>query len=72
LAVLVDFALENLQPTPQLKLFKLELLTPPTFLLVYGSLLLGFLAGWLGHMRHLKKLRRSPSTPEKPEAQPTQ
>lgn len=58
-AVLVDFTLENNLPTPVIKLFKFDLGTLPTFLLAYGCLALGLLAGWLGHMLRLRKKKRT-------------
>ena len=48
LIVLVDFALENGQPVPDLKLFKQELGTTSTFILAYISLAVGLLVGWSG------------------------
>jgi uncharacterized integral membrane protein len=45
--VLVDFAMENAQPVPAIQLFKFQLAVVPTFLVVYISLTLGLLIGWL-------------------------
>ena len=44
-AVLVDFAVENPQPPPDLKLFKFVLGQVPTYLLAYLCLALGLAVG---------------------------
>lgn len=68
-ALLVDFALENAGTGPHLKLIRFELGRLPIFLLVYGSLLIGFLGGWLAHALKARKQKQSAAlTPEKPEA----
>ncbi|MBM4275837.1 MAG: hypothetical protein FJ134_15455 [Deltaproteobacteria bacterium] len=78
LAILVGvFAWENNQPTPPLKLFGLDLMVFPTFIIVYSCLLIGFAAGWVAHALRIKKKKRqaaaaSVQTPEEPEPQKTQ
>lgn len=73
LAILVGvFAWENNQPAPPLKLFGLDLMVFPTFLIVYSCLLIGFAAGWVAHALKVKKKKRqgaaaSAQTPEEPE-----
>jgi cell division protein FtsX len=58
-ALLVDFAVENALPGPQLKLFRFELGNLSVFLLVYGSLAIGFLCGWLAHALKARKQKRA-------------
>ena len=58
LIVLVDFALENGQPVPDLKLFKQELGTTSTFILAYISLAVGLLVGWSAFGLRVRKKRR--------------
>jgi hypothetical protein len=68
-ALLVDFALENALSSPTLKLVKFDLGKLPVFLLVYGSLLTGFIGGWLGHVLKVKRRKRAANlTMEQPEA----
>ena len=57
-AVLLDFALENSQSSPMLKLFKFPLTELPTFLLVYLSLAVGLVIGWFAHAVRLRRKRR--------------
>lgn len=56
--VLIDFAVENGQPVPEIKLFKFQLAVIPTYLLVYISLALGLLIGWLAHGLRIRRKRR--------------
>ncbi len=56
--VLGDFAYENLQALPVIHLFKFELGTLPVFALVYISVVVGILIGWLGHFRRTRRKRR--------------
>jgi len=56
--VLADFAVENAQPLPVLKLFKFELGQLPTFLLAYISLAVGLVIGWVGHVLRIRRKRR--------------
>ena len=44
--VLADFAFENAQPAPAIKLFKFQLGELPSFLLTYLSLAVGVVIGW--------------------------
>jgi uncharacterized integral membrane protein len=44
--VLIDFAVENGQPVPELKLFKQQFAVIPTYLFAYISLVLGLVVGW--------------------------
>lgn len=54
-ALLLDFAVENALPSPSLKLIKFDLGKLPIFVIVYGSLGIGFLGGWLGHVLRAKR-----------------
>ncbi|MFZ5449413.1 MAG: hypothetical protein ACOZFS_12320 [Thermodesulfobacteriota bacterium] len=56
--VLVDFAVENAQPVPELKLFKLPLAVIPTYLLAYISLALGLVIGWTAYALRIRRKRR--------------
>jgi len=56
--VLVDFAVENAQPALVIKLFKFQLGELPQFLLVYLSLALGLVIGWLAHGLRIRRKRR--------------
>jgi uncharacterized integral membrane protein len=56
--VLVDFALENSQPSPMIKFFKFPLTELPTFLLVYLSLAVGLVLGWFAHAVRLRRKKR--------------
>ncbi len=56
--VLVDFALENAQLAPAIKLFKFQLGELPTYLLVYLTLLVGAVIGWLAHGLRIRRKRR--------------
>ena len=67
-ALLLDFAVENALPSPALKLIKFDLGKLPIFVLVYGSLGIGFLGGWLGHVLRAKRQRRAALAAEKPES----
>ena len=58
LVVLVDFALENGQPVPVLKLFKQQLGTTSTFILAYVSLAVGLIVGWSAFGLRVRKKRR--------------
>ena len=57
-AVLVDFAVENVQPALQIKLFKFQLGELPKFLIVYISLALGLAIGWVAHGLRIRRKRR--------------
>ena len=56
--VLVDFAVENGQPVPELKLFKQQLGVIPTYLLAYISLVVGLVIGWAAHGLRIRRKRR--------------
>lgn len=67
-ALLVDFAVENVLHSPNLKLFRFDLGKLPTFLIVYGSCAFGFLGGWLGHALKVKRQKRAALLAEKAES----
>jgi uncharacterized integral membrane protein len=56
--VLVDFAVENAQPVPVIKLFKFPLGEAPTFLLAYISLAVGLAVGWFAHVVRGRRKKR--------------
>ncbi len=56
--VLIDFAVENGQPVPELKLFKQQLGVIPTYLLAYISLGVGLVVGWVAHGLRIRRKRR--------------
>jgi uncharacterized integral membrane protein len=56
--MLLDFALENSQPSPMIKFFKFPLTELPTFLLVYLSLAVGLVLGWFAHAVRLRRKKR--------------
>jgi uncharacterized integral membrane protein len=56
--VLVDFAVENGQPVPELKLFKFQLAVIPTYLLAYISVVAGLVIGWIAHGLRIRRKRR--------------
>jgi hypothetical protein len=56
--VMVDFAVENGQLAPAIKLFKFQLGELPTFLLVYLTLGVGVVMGWAGHGLRIRRKRR--------------
>jgi uncharacterized integral membrane protein len=70
--VLADFAIENHQPLPVLRFFTFDLGTLPTFLLAYGSLALGLVAGWLVHSLRLRRKKRQAAAPASTAAQEEQ
>jgi len=57
-AVLVDFAFENAQPALVIKLFKFQLGELPQFLVVYLSLAVGAVIGWVAHGLRIRRKRR--------------
>jgi uncharacterized integral membrane protein len=57
-AVLVDFAVENAQPAVVIKLFKFQLGELPQFLVVYLSLAVGLVIGWVAHGFRIRRIRR--------------
>jgi uncharacterized integral membrane protein len=70
--VLVDFAMENRQPVPELTLFKQQLATIPTYLLAYGSLVLGLVIGWTAHGLRIRRKRREAQATQAASAQQRQ
>ena len=71
-AVLVDFAVENLQPALVIKLFKFQLGELPQFLVVYLSLALGLVIGWFAHGLRLRRKRREAQAAQAASAQQRQ
>jgi hypothetical protein len=70
-AVLVDFAVENTAPPPDIKLFKFVLGQVPTYLLAYSCLAVGLVVGWMAHALRTRRKKREtaaaatlPSAPE--------
>jgi uncharacterized integral membrane protein len=57
-AVVVDFAVENAQPAVVIKLFKFQLGELPQFLVVYLSLAVGLVIGWVAHGFRIRRIRR--------------
>jgi uncharacterized integral membrane protein len=63
--LLLLFALQNWSPpNPPVKMFGYEILPLPQGLIIYVCLLLGFVAGWLGHGMRLRKKKRSAASAE--------
>lgn len=56
--VLVVFAYENHQAAPAIKLFNFQLADLPTYLLVYFSLAMGVVIGWVAHGLRIRRKRR--------------
>ena len=56
--LLVDFAVENAQPAPAIKVFKFQVGELSTFLLIYLSLALGLVIGWVAHGLRIRRRRR--------------
>ena len=70
--VLADFAFENAQPAPAIKLFKFQLGELPSFLLTYLSLAVGVLIGWVAHGLRLRRKRREAQAAQAASAQQQQ
>jgi uncharacterized integral membrane protein len=70
--VLADFAFENAQPAPAIKLFKFQLGELPSFLLTYLSLAVGALIGWVAHGVRLRRKRREAQAAQAASAQQQQ
>jgi len=70
--VLVDFAVENAQPAPAIKLFKFQLAELPTYLLVYLSLVVGAVIGWVAHGLGIRRKRREAQAAQAASAQQQQ
>jgi uncharacterized integral membrane protein len=56
--VLVIFAVENSQPSPEIKFLKFQLGVLPTFLLAYISLAVGLVVGWVTHGLRIRRKRQ--------------
>jgi len=56
--IVVDFALENSQPSPMITFFKFPLMELPTFILVYFGLAVGLVSGWVAHALRVRRKRR--------------
>ena len=67
--VLVDFAVENSQPVPEIKLFKQQLGVIPTYLLAYISIVVGLVIGWVAHGLRIRRQRRVVQATQAPSAQ---
>ena len=70
--VLADFAYENAQPAPAIKLFKFQLGELPSFLVVYLSLAVGVVIGWVAHGLRLRRKRRGAQAAQAASAQQQQ
>ncbi|MGA9755736.1 MAG: lipopolysaccharide assembly protein LapA domain-containing protein [Desulfobaccales bacterium] len=70
--VLVDFAFENSQPAPPIKVFKFLLGELPTFLLAYISLTVGLAIGWVAHGLRIRRKRREAQAAQAASAQQQQ
>ena len=67
--VLADFAFENAQPGPAIKLFTFQLGELPSFLLTYLSLAVGVVIGWVAHGWRLRRKRRGAQAAQAASAQ---
>jgi uncharacterized integral membrane protein len=72
IVVLVDFAVENAQPAPAIKFFKFQLGELPSFLLIYLSLVVGMLIGWVSHGLRFRRKRREAQAAQAASAQQQQ
>ena len=70
--VLADFAFENAQTAPAIKFFKFQLGELPSFLLIYLSLAVGALIGWVAHGLRLRRRRRETQAAQAASAQKQQ
>ena len=70
--VLADFAFENAHPALAIKLFKFQLGEPPQFLVVYLSLAVGVVIGWVAHGLRLRRKRRGAQAAQAASAQQQQ
>ena len=70
--VLLDFAFENSQPAPPIKLFTFLLGVLPTFLLAYITLAVGLAIGWFAHGLRIRRKRRGAQTAQAASAQQQQ
>ena len=67
--VMVDFAVENAQPALVVKLFKFQLGELPQFLMIYLSLAVGLVIGWLAHGLRIRRKRRAAQAAQAASAQ---
>ena len=70
--VLADFAYENRQPSLVIKLFNFQLGELPQFLVVYISLAVGVVIGWVAHGLRLRRKRRGAQAAQAASAQQQQ
>ena len=70
--VLADFAFENAQPAPAIKLFNFQLGELPSFLLTYLSLAVGVVIGWIAHGLRIRRKRREAQAAQAASAQQQQ
>jgi len=68
-AVLVDFAVENAQPALVIKLFKFQIGELPQFLVIYLSLAVGLVIGWVAHGLRIRRKRREAQAAQAASAQ---
>jgi uncharacterized integral membrane protein len=68
--VLVDFAVENAQPALVIKLFKFQLGELPQFLVIYVSLAVGLVIGWVAHGLRIRRKRREVQAAQTASAKP--
>jgi uncharacterized integral membrane protein len=67
-ALVTIFVIQNWQqPNPPIQFLGFHFLPFPQSVIVLGSLVLGFLAGWLAHVFRVKKAQPE-SPPEQPKA----
>jgi uncharacterized membrane protein YciS (DUF1049 family) len=70
--VVVDFAVENAQPAPAIKVFKFQVGELSSFLLIYLSLAVGMVIGWVAHGLRLRRKRREAQAAQAASAQQQQ
>ena len=70
--VLVDFAVENAQPAPAIKVFKVQVGELSSFLLIYLSLAAGIVIGWVAHGLRIRRRRREAQAAQAASAQQQQ
>jgi uncharacterized integral membrane protein len=68
-SVVVIFAYDNRQTAPAIKFFTFQLGEVPTYLLVYLSLVVGAVIGWLSHGLRIRRKRREAQTAQTASAQ---
>jgi uncharacterized membrane protein YciS (DUF1049 family) len=70
--VMVDFAVENAQPAPAIKVFKFQVGELASFLLVYLNLAVGIAIGWVAHGLRIRRKRREAQAAQAASAQQQQ